>query len=588
MQQACPQDNRSLPNSPQGPLAIRRENRRRSLIGRLAFPALIVAALFPLLVFAAQLPDREERASLLFRQRAGSPNTRIYVVQKGDWLADIVRNQLGTKKIPYALIRRLNPKIRNLNRIYPGQRIVLPLAGQTAAHEVPPGRAPIQPKTPVPETYRIQPGDSLGRIVQEALRVPPEEVLSTYQLIRRLNPGLTDPQNLPTGEMLNLPPGIERRIPDPPASSQPTLPAPKAPVALAKAPSLPGWLEITRSVLGRMNGSLLTQGNYVIPLDGNAQLSIDCARLPVAELDDGTTILLDFPGLLSEAVKTLIRRSWPTHHVLAADEMRDPVTGLRGLIGCSRHYVMVPRKEPLRLLASPDVLFYPDWMIQAPKTATRAPYRQGLLIHEGEESLPTDVLKLLEKNGLPVTEIAAGTVQTSPTASPPALPHLPGVDLSSLRGIALAEQLLNILGATSTPNVEVPIFEPLRDGFRLSITADLILERGGKRFLLHSERLPEQFISILRQAGTTYIFCDPQKGGRSGVEHLLTGLDIPFAFGYFSLRIPEASTRPRLTVSFSALQIVHGDELFYLSDFSPPPEVEILFSRQRWGRIFRY
>jgi LysM repeat protein len=554
----------------------------------LTYPALILAALFPLLVFAAQLPDREESASLLFRQRAGSPDTRIYVVQKGDWLAGIVRNQLGTKKISYALIRRLNPKIRNLNRIYPGQRIILPLAEQAATREVPPEKAPIQPETPVPEAYRIQPGDSLGRIIQEALRVPPEEVLSTYQLVRRLNPGLKDPQNLPTGEILNLPPGIERRIPGPPTASQPTLPAPKAPVALAKASSLPGWMEITRSVLARMNGSLLTQGYYVIPLDGNAQLSIDCARLPVAELDDGTTVLLDFPGLLSEAVKTLIRRSWPTHHVLAADEMGDPVTGLRGIIGRSRHYAMAPHKGPLRLLASPEVLFYPDWMIQAPKTSSRAPYRQGLLLHEGEESLPADVLNLLEKNGLPITEIATGTVLTSPAAPPPALPHLPGVDLNSLRGIALAEQLLNILGVASTPIVEVPIFEPLRDGFRLSITADLLVEREGKRFLLHSERLPEQFINILRQAGTTYIFCDPQQGGRPAVENLLTGLEIPFAFGYFSFRIPEASTRPRLTVSLPAFRVVHGDEPFYLSDFSPPPEVETLFSRQRWGRIFRY
>jgi len=63
---------------------------------------------------------------------------------------------------------------------------------------------------------------------------------------------------------------------------------------------------------------------------------------------------------------------------------------------------------------------------------------------------------------------------------------------------------------------------------------------------------------------------------------------MPFAFGHFSFRIPEANTPPRLTVSFSALRVVDGLAPFYLTDFPLLPEVEALFAKQRWGRIIRY
>lgn len=589
MHQAYPPRERECPfGAAKGKTAAR--GRRPALPG-FFLPLLILAALLPLLVFAAPLPDREGTARLVFRQRAGTPDSRLYVVQKGEWLAGIVRSQLETEQIPYALIRRLNPQIRNLNRIYPGQRIRLPIVERGTPPALPPESAPSRPDGPPQGGYRIQPGDSLGQVLQEELHVPPEELLSTYERVRRLNPALADPQKLPPGETLNLPAGLAHRKPEPasplPASPPPPAAATAAPAATSVAQ---GWLELLRPILARMNGTLLTAGNYIIPLDGNSQLSTDCALLPVVELDDGTTLLLDFRSLLSESVRALIRRSWPTHHLLPVGELGDPLTCLRGIVGRSSHYGMTRSLEPLRLLTSPELLFYPDWIIQARPAAGRAPYRQALLLlQEGEEPLRADLLNVLKKSGLIVTEISAGTVMPPPAAQAPASPPSPGADLSGLKGTALAERLLTLLGATAVRHrVDVPLFDVARDGFQLSITADLIVERGAKKFLLHAKRLPEQFVGMLRQAGMTYVFCDPLQGGRPAIENLLAGLEIPFASGHFSFRIPETGTRPRLTISFAALRAVDGSEPFYLSDFSPPPEVEALFSNRRWGRIIRY
>ena len=94
------------------------------------FAGLLLAVLLPSPVAA-----REDSASLVFRKTAGLQKTKVYVVKKGEWIAGILRTQLGDEPVPYALIRKINPKIRNLNRIYPGQKILLPVRGMTDATE---------------------------------------------------------------------------------------------------------------------------------------------------------------------------------------------------------------------------------------------------------------------------------------------------------------------------------------------------------------------------------------------------------------------------------------------------------------------
>ena len=87
----------------------------------IALAAFLLPALLP-----QTLSAREDSARLSFQKSAGPRKTRLYVVKKGEFITGIFRSQQGDEPVPYALIRQLNPKIKNLNRIYPGQRIVLP------------------------------------------------------------------------------------------------------------------------------------------------------------------------------------------------------------------------------------------------------------------------------------------------------------------------------------------------------------------------------------------------------------------------------------------------------------------------------
>jgi hypothetical protein len=248
---------------------------------------------------------------------------------------------------------------------------------------------------------------------------------------------------------------------------------------------------------------------------------------------------------------------------------------------------MVRTDKPLELMVKPEILIFPDWLITGKETAGGVTYRQGLfLLDQGEPPLPAEAREFIEKSGVTVTEIAENR-SVSSLETPPALrPAM--VDLRGMKGIALAEKLLTTLGETPIRNADVVVFDQARNGFNLSVTADLLIRKGEKQFILHTKRLPEQFLNILKEAGKEVIPIGENDQGRSLIEGVLKGLGIPVPFGYFSFRIPEESKRPRLSGSFSTLQVMNEGEPIYLIDFDMPPAVLPFLNGRRGGRVVRY
>jgi hypothetical protein len=571
-----------LPESPRnGP---RSENRpaRRFRIALIALAVLFLPLLSP-----SPIPAREDSARLRLKMTAGDTKTRIHIVKKGEWIHDILRNEYGGEPVPYALVRRLNPRIPNLNRIYPGQRIRLPVRGKAGSS--PPATELRTGSVSPAATYRIRNGDSISRILLGEMEIPPEEALATYRLIREMNPAVDNMAELPAGQLLKLPPGLSR--PSPPAPEPlrpPARIAEKAPDPLpAVAPSSGEVsLGIIPAVIGRMKGSVTAKGNYFIPLAENSQVTIDCSLIPVVEMDDGTTVLLDFGNRLSEPLKGLIRTSWPNYAFLGAEELREDLSALQRIVNQSKGYRMARSESPMVLFSRPEVQVSPDWIITGAGTRRDAPYRQGIfLLREGETPFRPEIRAFLDKSGFVATEISKNQA-LAPPVSPSATETV--TDLSGFKGIAFAVELLALLEMQAVRGAEIAVFEQARDGFSLSVTADLLLRRGGKQFVFRTKRLPDQFVRILNDAGTEVILLGEKDRGRSLIEGVLRGLGIPVSFGYFSFRIPEDSGRPRISATLPALRTESGGKTLYLIDFELPPDAISLLRDRRGGRVVRY
>jgi len=562
-----------------------RRSRKTPGWGWLRSPCFPFAVLLLAVLLSSPLHAREDSARLVFQKTAGSVESRVHVVKKGESIRSILRRQPGYEAVSRALIRSLNPGIPNLNRIYPGQRIVLPVPGSSEPSESISDIGRENPSPPV--IYRILEGDSISRVILSEMNVKPADVLPAYRLIRKLNPEIPDLNRLPVGQTLLLPPAPARSA-VPPAAPLKTTARPTEKSDAKTAAIADSLFGIVRPVISRMRGVVTVTGSYFIPLQETTQITIDCTQIPLVELDDGTTVLLDYGDRLSENLKGLVRQSWKNIAFLTAEELRDGLGGLPGIIRHSQNYRMVRTDKPLELTVKPEILIFPDWVITGKKTAGGVTYRQGLfLLDRGEQPLPAEARAFLEKSGVAVTEIAEDRAVSSPETPPVALrPVTP--DLRGLKGIALAEQLLATLGETPIRSADVVVFDQARNGFNLSVTADLLIRKGEKRFILHTKRLPEQFLHILREAGTEVIPIGEKDQGRSLVESVLQGLGIPVSFGYFSFRIPEDGKRPRLTGSFSTLRAMNEGEPIYLIDFDVPPAGLFFLNGRQEGRVVRY
>jgi len=584
---------------------------------------LLTGLLMTLFLSSPLTAAREDSATLTLQKTAGQQKTgtRLYIVKRGDRIDRIMRIHLGYESVPHSLIRRMNPELRNLNRIYPGQKILLPL--REIAETTEPAK-PIPPDgKPSITEYLIQDGDSISRILLTELNVNPADVMSTYRLLRQMNPDIEDMSSLSAGQRLKLPAAPDRKdrpaaapvqtadsrtdtplpsatLPAPAVDGQkdappsPTAPPPAADsqkepppitVAAGTTPATEEMLRIIRPVIVRMKGSLTAKGHYYIPLRDSTQITIDCSLIPVVELDDGSTVFLDFTNRLPDPFKAMIGQSSPHFAFLSAQELSDDLASLQGIIRHSRNYTMFNAARPLKLSQKPEILVSPDWIIEARRAAGGALYRQGLFfLGSSEKPLPMGARRFMEQNGLIATEISDGRViaapkeQTAPTAIP---------DLRGLRGIALAEQLLKMAGETPVRNAEIVLFEQARHGFNLSITVDLLLRRAEKRFVIHSKKLPDQFLRILKEEGTESILIGERDSGRPLIESVLQGLQIPVSFGHFSRRIPEDGPR-RLAASFSALQVKTDREPLYLIDYDISPDALSVLLGRPGGRFVNY
>ncbi|MFH1038852.1 MAG: LysM domain-containing protein, partial [PVC group bacterium] len=296
---------------------------------------ILISLLLPVL-YCVQIEAREDSAHLVFQKTAIPGKTVIYAVKKGDSLAAILRRQRGEQKerVPYDLIRRLNPEIRDLNLIYPGQKIVLP-ARETSKPPVAPSK--VRKKSdPPPPIYKIKEKDSISRILLSELAVNPEDILPIYRSLRELNPDIDDLNRLPAGHTLTLPQKFAKQNRAPAVESFPPAvrPVENAPTETAmKTPQTAEHiLGIIRPVVNRMKGTLIAKGNYFIPLKGVGQITIDCSLIPAVELEEGTTVFLDFGNRLSGETKDLIGQSWKNYRFLPGEELGDGLTGLKGVI----------------------------------------------------------------------------------------------------------------------------------------------------------------------------------------------------------------------------------------------------------------
>jgi hypothetical protein len=468
-----------------------------------------------------------------------------YTVQKDDYVLKLLRQkgEIAAEDFPSFLkiFRRINPHIRDIDLIRPGQQIFIPLRvlrsnempGQASGVVTIPyvtikGRQDRIDRYAV--RYRVQPGDCVSVLIASRFgRYGSRAYREGVRLFQMLNPTVDDLDRIYAGHMLRLPEPSVQKAPwyaeaigkavAPPRPSSPSaVPDIRKRALDVESREPPNPLAVAADALG---AALLDRGTYFFPRPGGGDLRLDLARVPALEFSDGRLALLPEIGSPAQAeLETFvpfpartdmvpISRNWQAERIVEA------------VLEKTR------RARPVdRLVVSGSGLrmeIHARWITGKTIDDTGEVGRVCILpIQDCAARIPEPVVRYLEEHDVLLREICDRQDQV--IRHPVLARRWTAVNVTSPDRRTFVREVLTALGCQYTPNVSISF--PYA-GAQVRAQTNLVALPDGREFLVDFGDLYGGAISAIEQSGFSVVQIQ-QRDRRQILTALLEALGWPF------------------------------------------------------------
>lgn len=476
--------------------------------------------IFTLIWLSAGLPvpvraaENEESYSISLTQTAEVVNevheiegkkviTETYSVREGDYVWRILRKRGLLEKKNFqeiiSLLKKLNPDLKDMNLIHPGESILIPLVISPLGVD----REPVE-KTPSPvvpvetlkdmnlEFYTVNPGDSLIKVVKGLYDIPEEDLHNEYlSLLKKMNPSIRDLNRIYPGQKVRIPiysPKVVRKPikPDLPEKEGEAGKNPEERKRLSRQ---------LKEIFTRIGEEWVHTGKHFIPLKTGGEIHLNAESYPVLELRNGRRVVVDLNDDLPARMDRLITSNWENYrivHIEANDTLKACLTEI--LSSCDYEKVYNPG-EPLALGGDVPVRITADFIIRpaSGESPERDPVIVVNLFHDEETRTPPCIQSFLEGLGVKLIDYPPLKEASVPVEKEARILESGG-DASSL-----IESLLSVLGTTYSSNVEIPVYQNKDADFTLSIQADFLLNRDGREYIIDLGGLDPEIVQLLKE-----------------------------------------------------------------------------------------
>ncbi len=275
-----------------------------------------------------------------------------YQVEKGDWVLKIFRQKGEIAHDDFreflGIFERLNPHVKDMDRIRPGQVVDIPLKklaqgnlpGQSSGVVTIPfvmigsPRKIIETHT---HAYTIQKGDTVSTLIAKKFggRFGNLTYSQGLKLFKAVNPQIEDINRIYAGQRIYMPdPSIRERqwygdlfddagdlVEQVPPSSQadaatvpPVAPAPSAAALAAplgrQAPQANDDRAPAADAASIMGGRVMDKGTFFLPMKQGRDFEVDLSRFPMIELPGGEKVILTTQNQVMGVDLPLIQSSW--------------------------------------------------------------------------------------------------------------------------------------------------------------------------------------------------------------------------------------------------------------------------------------
>ena len=521
--------------------------------------------------------------------------TETYTVKKGDRLWQLLRERglLEKKNLPelLAALKKLNSSFSNLDLIYPGDKIVIPLTitpVKDLAVVARKGEETVifldQLKDLKLENYTVQQGDSLIKVVKGRYSLRDEHINEAYlKILSRLNPDIGNLDRIYPGQVVRLPiytpqivrMPIKREKPSravetaqTPAAARPPPPEqPKAPPALSKQ------LAEFFALLGE---EWISTGEHFIPLKAGGQLNLKAEAFPVLSLGNGQRVIIDLHRELPEKMAQVIAANWDNYNVVRLKGDEDLRGALNEILAACEYYKISKQGEPLEMQGDFTLQVRADWIIQTSEDRSRT-----LLINLGNQSgsrIPPELRSFLTNLGVKSIEYPPSQ-QNAPEPIAPAVKS--DVLFAGKDKAAVIESVLNLAGQTFTRDVEMPVIQGQKSGVSLLIKADFFLYVDGKDSIIDFTGIGADIVPLLKEYKVSVLSLAKEEDPAKIVSRTLEFIGVKFDSKPhpFTAGGKEDSKNFKLTIPGIVFRDNHGQKVF-VSHLRLPDDIAGFLSRR--------
>jgi len=453
--------------------------------------------------------------------------TETYTVKKGDHLWQLLRERglLEKKNLPelLAALKKLNTFYANLDLLYPGEKIVIPLTitpvkglpsvareGEEALLSLE------QIKDLNLESYTVQQGDSLIKVVKGRYRLMDEQINDAYlQILSRLNPEIKNLNRIYPGQVVRLPiysPQIVRM-----AIKREK---PSWPLETDQAPSpLTQQLSEFFALLGE---EWINTGEHFIPLKAGGQVNLKADAFPILSLGSGQRVIVDLYHELPEKMARVIAANWDNYRIIPLKGNEDLRGALNKILPACDSYRVHKQGEPLELQGDITLQVSADWIIQTSEDRSKT-----ILVHLADKNtsrMPTELRTFLANYGVKTIEYPPGQQPVGEASAPGKADVLfAGKDKG-----AIIESVLNLTGQTFSRDVEMPIIQGQKSGVSLMVKADFFLYVDGKDSIIDFTGIGPDIIPLLKEYNVSVLSLTNERDPAQIVARTLEFVGVKF------------------------------------------------------------
>ncbi len=485
-----------------------------------------------------------------------------YVVQKDDWVFKLFRQrgEISHKDFPEFLniFKRINPHIRNIDMIRPGQHIFIPL--KKLKKDSLPGQSsgivtiPFVTISNVPDIINpystehiVQEGEFISRLIAQGYdtRYGTKPYNEAIKLFRLINPDVVDLDRIYQGQKLYIPNSSIRNKPwykslfdssgniiiKPDLNSSPAK-TPEPFIPTVKHDNTPSRFAEIASIL---DAKLLNKGIYSFPGHGKADYKLDLSSFPLIELKDKTKILLalspdkdkDKGKKINEPDLTAIKSYWSNVKIVPIANKDSTEQALDAVM------------ESFEKKAFKNKILFSDqglkvevsgkWIIEQPYFAGEEKTHLCITpVNDPDERTPDSIVRYLEQHNIIIkdflkdfkkTKDKSKKAQKENTAKNPII-----IDFSDHK--TFVKNLLTAMGYNYAQNVAITF--PYA-GIQIKALSNLISTNNVKPLLVDFGDLYGDAIIAIKKTGLDIIQIKEKDSAYKVIEKIFEALEVSYA-----------------------------------------------------------